>query len=413
MIKQKWVWVITCLTATVLLFQFCIQEKIPDSKDPRGIAYAGSESCGSCHAAIANSYSLTAHNKTTTPANAYNIKGKFHLDSNQYVYRTDLKVLMEEQDGSFFQTAYLNGEKNASYPFDIVIGSGRKAQTFLYWQGTNAFQLPVSYSVIGKCWVNSPNYPADNVRFDRIIPIGCFECHSSFIERTGMHEEKGYRVDELNKNTLIFGIDCERCHGPAAAHVAYQKENPLDKKAKYIHSFASINNIQQIETCATCHSGLKEPIRSPFLFRPGHTLKDFYKTDAVPQKVEELDVHGNQYQLLLASKCFKGSINTITCSSCHDPHQTERNNTKIFSTRCMSCHEQNTPSFCSFENKVGPTIVNNCIDCHMPATPSKLITLQTEKQSGEIANLVRSHLIANYPEATKQFLKSKQLSKFK
>ena len=172
MIKQKWVWVITCLTATVLLFQFCIQEKIPDSKDPRGIAYAGSESCGSCHAAIANSYSLTAHNKTTTSANAYNIKGSFHLDSNQYVYRTDLKVLMEEQDGSFFQTAYLNGEKNASYPFDIVIGSGRKAQTFLYWQGTNAFQLPVSYSVIGKCWVNSPNYPADNVRFDRIIPIG-------------------------------------------------------------------------------------------------------------------------------------------------------------------------------------------------------------------------------------------------
>jgi hypothetical protein len=72
----------------------------------------------------------------------------------------------------------------------------------------------------------------------------------------------------------------------------------------------------------------------------------------------------------------------------------------------MTCHAQNSQQFCSFKDKVGPTIVNNCIDCHMPAKPSKLIQLGTEKQSGQIANLVRSHLIDIYPAASKQYLKS-------
>lgn len=406
MIKQKWIWVMGILAATVVLFQFCVQDKTPIAQDPRGIAYAGSEACVSCHASIAASYAQTAHHNTTSIANSFNIKGSFHPDSNQFVYREDLKVVMEQNQNKFYQTAYEKGIQKASFPFDLVIGSGRKAQTFLYWQGTNAYQLPVSYSLVGKCWVNSPNYPSDHVRFDRVIPIGCFECHSSFVERTGMRNEKGYRIDEMDKNTVIYGIDCERCHGPAAAHVAYQKENPTEKKAKYIHSFASINNVQKIESCATCHSGLREPIRSPFLFRPGHALKDFYQPDTVKQQPEKLDVHGNQYQLMLASDCFKGAIETISCSSCHNPHQTERNNLQIFSTRCMNCHQQNTPQFCSFEKTVGPTIVNNCIDCHMPAKPSELIKLGTQNNSKQISNLVRSHLIAKYPEASQQFLQS-------
>jgi hypothetical protein len=406
MFKQKWIRVLFCITAAVVSFQYCVQDETLVIQDPRGIGYAGSSTCVSCHSEIAKAYAQSAHNKTTSLPNALNIKGSFHTDSNQYHYRENLKVLMEQNDGRFFQTAYEDGIKKASFPFDLVIGSGRKAQTFLYWQDDYVYQLPISYSVVGQTWANSPNYPTDHVRFDRVIPIGCFECHSSFIERTGMREEKGYRVDLLNKNSLIIGIDCERCHGPAAAHAAYQLENPKEKTAKYIHSYKSVNNIQQIESCATCHSGLREPIRSPFLFRPGNRLKDFYKPDSFHQDIESLDVHGNQFQLLLASKCFKGAIETMTCGSCHDPHKTERNNLKLLSTRCMTCHAQNSQQFCSFKDKVGPTIVNNCIDCHMPAKPSKLIQLGTEKQSGQIANLVRSHLIDIYPAASKQYLKS-------
>lgn len=390
----------------VALFQFCAQQSKPVVTDPRGMGYAGSQACVSCHADIASSYASTAHSRTTAPVTASYMQGSFHPDSNRFHYSAHISVAMEKKDGRFYQTAYEDGQPEASYPFDLTIGSGRKAQTYLYWLDSNAFQLPVTYSVIGKCWVNSPNYPTDKVRFDRVIPIGCFECHASYIERTGVREENGYRIDVLNKNTVIYGIDCERCHGPAAAHVAYQKGHPEEKKAKYIHSYAGITNIQKTENCATCHSGLREAIRSPFLFRPGNSLKDFYQPDTTKVSAKELDVHGNQYQLLLASKCFEGSIQTMSCNTCHNPHKTERNDLRLFSTRCMTCHQQNTEQFCSFASKVGPTIVNNCIDCHMPAKPSNLIQLQTEMQSRQIANLVRSHLIATYPDATRQYLKS-------
>lgn len=389
-----------------LLFQYCVQRKVPTFNDPRGKSYAGSSACVSCHANVVAAYAANAHGTSTQPANAATILGSFTSDSNRFHYTPSISVRMEEKDGRFYQTAYENDVAKASYPFDIVIGSGRKAQTFLYWDAKQVYQLPITYSVVGKCWVNSPNYPADRVRFDRVIPIGCFECHASFIDRTGASEQGGYRVDEFNSATLINGIDCERCHGPAAAHVAYQQDHPTEKVAKYITSFKQLNNIQQMEACATCHAGLREPIRSPFLFQPGHSLKDFYRPDTTQVSPDQLDVHGNQYQLLMASKCFKGAIETMSCNSCHDPHAMERNNMKVFSTRCMSCHQENTPQFCSFAPKVGATIVNNCIDCHMPATPSKLISLQAEGKKEHIENLVRSHLIGIYPDAAHKQLRS-------
>lgn len=405
MFGKRWVVVIGCLMLATFLFQFCMQAKQAMPKDPRGIGYAGSSSCGNCHAAIVDAYKQTAHNRTTSSATAENIAGSFQTGENQFHYTTDVKVLMEAREGKFFQTAFEADQQKASFPFDIVIGSGRKAQTYLYWQDSNVYQLPVSYSIIGKCWVNSPNYPTDRVRFDRVIPIGCFECHASFVERTGMREEKGYRVDQLNPNSVIYGIDCERCHGPAAAHVAYQQEHPAEKLAKYILTYKELTSTQKMENCATCHSGLREPIRSPFLFKPGNLLKDFYRPDTVKQEPAKLDVHGNQYQLLMASKCYKGAVEIMSCNTCHNPHKTERNDLKVFSTRCMSCHQQNSKQFCKMAPKLGATIVNNCIDCHMPATPSNLISLQTE-QAGNIANLVRSHLIAKYPDATVKYLKS-------
>lgn len=29
--------------------------------------------------------------------------------------------------------------------------------------------------------------------------------------------------EQIDKNSLVFGIDCERCNGPAADHVNFQQ----------------------------------------------------------------------------------------------------------------------------------------------------------------------------------------------
>jgi len=403
MLKKKWVRVIGLLMLIGLLFDQCIQQKAIDI-DPRGSDYAGADKCIKCHVDISNSYSNTAHNISTSVATRNHIAGSFHADSNRFQYNDKLKVMMEERNGQFYQIAFQDDIEKASFPFDIVVGSGRKAQTFLYWYGTNAFQLPITYSVAAKKWVNSPNYPNDRIRFDRMVPVGCFECHSSFIEKTGVHALKGYRADDFNPNKIVYGIDCERCHGPAAQHVNYQTEHPLEKLPKYIISNKKLNNIQQLENCASCHSGIRETVKSPFNFKPGELLSAYFKPNTVQQAATELDVHGNQYQLLLASKCFKGSSEQMTCASCHNPHKQERNNFQLLSTKCMTCHPQNSNRFCSFADKVGPNIVSNCIDCHMPASPSKIIGLRSEGKLDPTPNLVFSHLITIYPDISNKLL---------
>ncbi len=412
MFKKHWFRVMLVLVAAGLLFNQCIQdEKKIAANGGRGAGYAGAEACVKCHADIANSYATTAHANSTAQGNRENIAGSFHKDSNQYQYNPHVKVSMLERDGRFFQAAFQDGVEKAAFPFDLVIGSGRKAQTYLYWYGANAYQLPVTYSVAAKAWVNSPNYPSDKVRFDRMIPVGCFECHSSFIERTGIQERNGYRVDNFNPTNIIYGIDCERCHGPAAEHVKYQTEHPAEKIAKYITAYKNLSNLQRLENCAACHSGIHEPIKSPFLFKPGEILSDYFQKDTVKQVAAELDVHGNQYQLLQASKCFKSAVQEMSCSSCHNPHKQERNDLQVLSVKCMNCHAPNSKQFCSFADKVGSTITTNCIDCHMPASPSKTITLKSEGQKNPTPNLVRSHLIAIYPDAAKKQLLHLKLAK--
>jgi hypothetical protein len=409
MLAKKWFRVICFLVITGFLFFQCVQQKKNETTDLRGTSYAGTAACGKCHSSITDAYLLTAHAKSTSVASSSSIAGSFHADSNHFQYNEHIKVLMEKRDNRFFQAAYQDGVEKASYPFDIVIGSGRKAQTYLYWLDPNAYQLPVSYSVLAKSWVNSPNYPSDKVRFDRIIPVGCFECHSSYIERMGIHAKNGFRVDDFDPNKIIYGIDCERCHGPSAEHVNYQTKHPLEKKAKYISTYKKLSNIQRLENCASCHSGIHETTKSPFRFKPGELLADYFKPDTIKLKpANEIDVHGNQYQLLLASKCFKGSIQEMSCSSCHNPHKQERDNLKMFSVKCMNCHQPTTKNFCSFADQVGTTIINNCIDCHMPNGASKLITLKSEGKKGATPNMVRTHLISVYLEvAQKQILLNK------
>src|SRR5205814_10131202 len=125
------------------------------------------------------------------------------------------------------------------------------------------------------------------------------------------------------------------------------------------------------DNCALCHSGLRENIRPPFSFVAGDKLDDYSRPDYKQDSAAGLDVHGNQYGLLLASKCFKNSA-VLNCSSCHDPHRKETD-LAIFSQKCMTCHKPGTSSFCTVNHKGTMNLTMNCIDCHMPKMLSNKI----------------------------------------
>jgi hypothetical protein len=305
---------------------------------------------------------------------------------------------MERRDSGLFQVAVTPYGREA-HRFDIAVGSGRKAQTYLDWMGDGVFQLPVSYFVTEHGWANSPHYPVDSIWFGRAVETGCFECHASFISQKGMIHVDAFHGTPLNdRASVVYGIDCERCHGPGALHAAWQSAHKEDTVARYIRRFAALGRQQKLDVCAQCHSGgHASERRSLFRFKPGDTLANFVFADprftAGPANT---DVHGNQYELLAASKCFLRT-STLECGSCHDPHVRERDSLTVFAVRCMNCHGKAGLAGEHGSNLDTAFLVRNCIDCHMPAKASEAITMKTQQQKDPVADLVRSHLIAIYP----------------
>ncbi|TAL45649.1 MAG: hypothetical protein EPN92_07240 [Chitinophagaceae bacterium] len=93
----------------------------------------------------------------------------------------------------------------------------------------------------------------------------------------------------------------------------------------------------------------------------------------------------------------------MTCSTCHNTHQNQRGDLELFSQKCVSCHTLNTENF----NAPGHTgirnIETNCIDCHMPAQPSKSIAVFLQGEETPRASLLRSHYIGIYADEVTKF----------
>ncbi|SFW75919.1 Cytochrome c554 and c-prime [Chitinophaga sancti] len=182
----------------------------------------------------------------------------------------------------------------------------------MYWNDNKLFQLPVSYYSPLSTWCNSPGYSTSFIKFDRIIPAECLECHGTYAKV----EEDENNEPVYDKTQIIFGIDCERCHGPAADHVAFHKEHPEEKNPKNIIIIKQLTRQQRLDGCALCHSGFRQAIQQRFSFTIGDSLDAYSMAGYSSDSISTLDVHGNQYGLLMSSKCFKMS-NQLDCSSLH------------------------------------------------------------------------------------------------
>jgi hypothetical protein len=196
---------------------------------------------------------------------------------------------------------------------------------------------------------------------------------------------------------IILGVDCEKCHGPAAKHVEFQRQNPKEAKGMYIINPASFTRQQNLDLCGLCHGGRLQDTKPSFEFVSGDKLADYFLIDSVKPDPENIDVHGNQLGLLRSSKCFMVS-GTMTCTTCHNSHENERGKIALFSARCVTCHSSGHSSICKMSASIGPSINQDCITCHMPLKPSKAITELLPGDTKPTAALVRSHLIAIYPD---------------
>ncbi|MCM4150586.1 hypothetical protein DHD05_03195 [Arenibacter sp. N53] len=359
-----------------------------------GEHFVGSKTCMECHADIYNTHLETAHFNSGSMADSSNIKGSFKEGSNILDLKS-VEFVMRSDGEYFYQHTRIKNRSTEIPPskFDIVIGSGVRGQSYLTWDKDDLYQLQASYYTPTDSWVNSPGYPT---YYDEPRPIrdACLKCHITYA-KTVETSPNGNRFD---RSQMIYGIDCERCHGPSAKHVVYHRENPEAIESKFTLKIEDLSRQQRLDLCAQCHSGPRNIVLkgNSFSYATGEDLKQYTKNVDNESSERKLDVHGNQYGLLTRSECFKQTA-TMDCSTCHDPHRKERGNTAYFNGKCIGCHNDGA-KMCSNKAHGSDIMTSNCITCHMPTTPSQAMMVQLTKDSLETSFNIRTHLIGIYEQ---------------
>jgi Cytochrome c554 and c-prime len=370
--------------------------------EPQHGKYAGDAACLTCHRAQGTSYVQTAHHLTSQPANKDSILGSFHDGSNVLMIadpatasdNPGLYFKMEAKANGFYQTAVAGwpGQlQRRSERMDVVIGSGVRGQSYLYWHGDRLYELPVSYWSDGSRWINSPGYKDGTMNFSRAVVPRCLECHATHIAARSPDPLS----NQYDPTSLVTGISCERCHGAGIDHIALHQPNkiagaPAGSAVETILNPAKFTRDRQVDLCALCHNGIRrEELVRAFSYVPGESLDNYLRPNE-GNIATHPDVHGNQVGLLQKSRCYLSSRN-MSCSTCHDVHQPERA-AAAYSDRCLTCHRVES---CGMSKTMGHKIADNCIDCHMPVESTNAIVSETAGQA--IRPKMRNHWIRVYP----------------
>jgi predicted CXXCH cytochrome family protein len=267
-----------------------------------------------------------------------------------------------------WQIGYKGGKENLEeLPIDYVIGSGNHARTWLSRTSRGTLiELPLGwYAEKGGTWNMNPGYDSPHPPARRMIAFECMFCHNAYpLAKAG--EEPVFVGD------LPEGIDCRRCHGPGAKHIAATKAGNTAAVRNTIVNPARLTHDRQMEVCMQCHlettstrlpSLIRRFDRAPFSYTPGQPLGDFilsFDHAAGKGYDDKFEIAGGAWRLR-KSQCFLQSKGVLTCTTCHNPHDVPRGGqaTAYYAAACRKCHA---------DLKASPahSPAADCITCHMP-----------------------------------------------
>ncbi|MEO1077414.1 MAG: tetratricopeptide repeat protein, partial [Bacteroidota bacterium] len=146
------------------------------------------------------------------------------------------------------------------------------------------------------------------------------------------------------------GISCERCHGPASAHVAAWQADPdgqADGPDLTIVNPAHLSIDLQLDVCQQCHlegTTVFQPGETPLSYIPGAPLRAHRTVFATESSLDEPESFGvaSHVVRMRLSACFEetqGTPQAMTCTTCHDPHRPEEAlPADHYNITCRSCH---------------------------------------------------------------------------
>lgn len=351
--------------------------------DLQAAGYVNSQVCVECHADAAEGYSHTGMARTFHRPTKQTVIEDFQR-ANRFVHKTTgLTYTMLERDGRFYQrrstVGYDGKESNVlEAQIDYVIGSGNHGRAYLHrTEQGKLVQLPISWYVEkGGYWNMSPGLDrSDQPDMHGTVAADCIFCHTAYPLTTS---SKAPDDEQVFPEALPEGIDCQRCHGPGAAHVsAARAKRGEDEIRKSVVNPERLDRDRQLEVCMQCHletsahhvpNSIRNYAKDINSFRPGQAMGEYKIYFERPKQASapDFEMAHASYQLP-RSACFQKS--TMTCLTCHDPHNIPRGveAKQHYIEVCQGCHAS-TKNLASDagHKKVVLKPGSDCLSCHVP-----------------------------------------------
>lgn len=256
-------------------------------------------------------------------------------------------------------------ELNGRQELRFFLGSGKRGRTYLFQQDGYWFEAPINWYAKKQVWDMTPNHLSDH-EMPLTLPVdpGCLHCHASGVASSLPDARNHYAGDPF----AYGGIACESCHGDGSAHVASQAK-------VHMLRLNSLEPVRRDSVCLNCHLEGQTSVdrlgKKPENFRPGDNLFDYAQFFVYRSEVGSGGRATSQWEALLQSECRKKSGDSMTCTTCHDPHGSPSAEERVafYRQKCLNCHGSSTAGGTGFAASHHPEN-SDCVACHMARAAS-------------------------------------------
>jgi Tfp pilus assembly protein PilF len=347
----------------------------------QAVAFVGSEACAKCHKKEYEEWQESHHARAMAVATDETVLGDFN--DTTFVKDGVQSRFYRKGEGFFVHTQGPKGEM-AEFEISHTFGWSPLQQYLIPFPGGRMQCLPIAWDVDQKKWFHLyPDLELDPAEWIYWTNQGqnwnsmCADCHS-----TELRKNYDPVADSYDTRWAGISVGCEACHGAGSRHLAWGELPEMARAPDdgLLVQTSAINNRQQVELCAPCHS------RRSMLGDYTHQQQDLLDTET-PRLLEEgLYYPDGQildevyvYASFVQSKMY---ANDVRCGDCHNVHtiKLHEEGNKL----CLQCHQAslyNTKEhhFHKQEGEKGDPILDpegkllfavgsgaECVQCHMP-----------------------------------------------